>query len=164
AGAIAMMTPSMTGSAGTTGTTTPPVASDCAVLRLESHAGLQLLVDESVSMLIPADMWSPLGNALDAMIPAQPLAPLDAGVEFFQGTCDPGAYERATIPLQPAGQQAQIANTMGTRSHGLGAATAPALAGAIAQARAWSLQQHTSTSVLLITASEPTTCPGDGAT
>jgi hypothetical protein len=130
-------------------------------LRLRLQLGLHLVVDESVSMVFPNDLWTPLGNALDGLLASDRAARMQLGVEFFQGACEPSAYATPSLPIAAAAeQQPRLEAAMNARTHGLGAATAPALAGALDQARQWSTESPGHAAVMLITGSEPMSCPG----
>jgi hypothetical protein len=154
-----------TGSAGSaSGSLDAGGLTSCVALRAPALQGLHLVVDESAAMLVPNDLWSPLGEALDAFVVSDQASHMELGVEFFQGACDPSAYAQPTLPMAPAGgQQAALDAAMSARTHGPGAATTLALQGALGQAQAWAMSSKGSAGVLLISGSEPTACAGSAA-
>jgi hypothetical protein len=140
-------------------------AKACVALRTPVRLGLHLVVDESAAMVVPNDLWSPLGEALDAFVVSDQASGIELGVQFFQGGCDPSAYAQPSVPIAPAGgQQAALDAAMGARTHWPGAATTLALQGGLDQARAWTQSSKGNAGVLLISGSEPTACSGSAAT
>jgi len=124
-----------------------------------SGLAMHLVVDESLAMVFPRDLWTPLGQALDTFVAGSDAAPSSIGVQFFQGECDAAAYATPSLPLAPVVEHAGILEqSMSGRTHGPGAATALALSGAGEHARAWAIEQNQRAALVLITGSEPTGC------
>jgi hypothetical protein len=136
--------------------------SSCEMLRVPVQLAVQLVIDESASMLYPNDLWAPLGGALGNFFASDQAARMQLGVEFFQGACDSATYASPALPIGPAaGQQAALDAAMTARTHGPGAATAAALSGALDQARQWNAAHgDAQIALMLISGSEPTGCFG----
>jgi hypothetical protein len=138
--------------------------STCSVERWRVDGlGLHLVVDESLAMVFPSDLWTPLGQALDAFVASEQSTSLSVGAQFFQGDCDPASYAMPDLPIAPAGQQPLLAETMSDRQHRSGAATALALTGALEHARGWASAQQQRAALVLISGSEPNVCFATGA-
>ena len=150
------------GSGTSNGGTTSLPSSSCEVARFDATLGVHLVVDESLGTVVPVDLWTPLGQALDAWSGSDAASSTQLALELFAGSCDAGAYADASLPLAPAAeQQSKVQSIMDGSAHGLGAATALALDGAIAQARQWAQNGGGNPAIVLISASDPNACALD---
>jgi len=129
--------------------------------RVEGLA-LHLVVDESLAMVFPSDLWTPLGQALDAFVVSEQSSDLSVGAQFFQGDCDPASHAEPELPIMPAGEQQLLGGVMGERAHRPGAATGLALNGALDNARAWATSQQQRAALVLISGSVPSSCVASG--
>ena len=95
------------------------------------------------------------------------MASTQVAVQMFAAACEESAYTTPTLPLAPASeQQAALDPLMKASTHSFGAATAPALQGALNSARQSAQSGAGNAAVLLVSSSQPLTCGGsttDGA-
>ena len=106
-----------TGTGGTSGGTMSDPSTGCTTV--SAGLGLHLLVDASFGMVVPRDLWQPLGEALDAWSASDAMATTQIGAQLFAGECSADAYATATVPIADASQLAAALDAqMSTSMHG----------------------------------------------
>lgn len=158
----------MSGAAGAAAPAVPPPQTPSDQGRAEcvvaseaiSGRALHFVVDESLAMVFPRDMWTPLGRALDGFVASERAASLSLGMEFFQGECDPRAYAQPDVPIAKVGELTAVAERMDDRPHGIGAATTLALTAGLEAAHQFGAAHAARGAVVLISGSEPDACGG----
>jgi hypothetical protein len=121
--------------------------------------GLHLVVDDSLGMVVPRNLWQPLGDALDAWTASDTMASTQLAAQLFAGECSPDAYAAISVPIGNAAEQAAALDAqMSSSMHGFGAATAVALGAVSSEAEQWNADTHGNAAIVLISGSEPTAC------
>lgn len=135
---------------------------------------LYLMIDRSGSMSdstgTGVSKWQALGQALNSFLDSPPLASLSVAAQLFPQPdgeiCSPDAYAFPLINLAPVKTvKGAVTSMMASWEPGGSTPTAPALQGAIDQARRWARDQPKSTvAVVLATDGQPSSCePIDAA-
>lgn len=131
---------------------------------LESHwavpaTDLYLVVDESLAMVEPDDLWTPLSQALQGWLTSTTTAGLEVALLGYQAACEADAYSQPSVTwgALPEHADALLAG-MQAGDHTDGGATAQALSGAIQQARTRSTSSGAPAAVVLLTAAQPSAC------
>jgi hypothetical protein len=144
----------------------PADSSGCRGTSYSVALGLHLVVDASLGMVVPRNLWQPLGDALDAWTASDTMATTQLAAQLFAGECSPDAYAAISVPIANATEQAAALDAqMSLSMHGFGAATAVALGAVSSEAEQWDQSSHGNAAIVLISGSEPTACDTmDGAT
>jgi hypothetical protein len=119
-----------------------------------------VIMDESLSMIVPVDIWGPTSMALNAFFSSPDTTGISAGIGFFSAGCDVAAYQVPVVPVaELPGNAMPLQMALAARLPGVGTATTPALQGALAFAAQRQMQtpDHKQI-VLLVTDGEPVTC------
>ncbi len=121
---------------------------------------IYVMMDESLSMVVPTDLWTPVTTALNQFFTNPQTAGIGVGIQFFSGGCDVAPYQTPLVDVADLpGNAAALQSAMAAQVPSLGTATTAALQGAIAFARARQMQMpDRKQAVLLVTDGEPAGC------
>jgi hypothetical protein len=142
----------------------PPAGSTSTCQSYATPLALYLLVDDSFAMVVPTNLWGPLGTALQTWSTSDAMANTQLASQLFAGECSADAYTSSAVPIANAANQASALQAqMDASTHGLGAATGVALSVVADSARVWSEQTQGNPAIVLITDSRPNACDADAA-
>lgn len=121
---------------------------------------IYVIMDESLSMLVPVDIWTPTSTALNTFFGSPSAEGIGVGIQFFSGGCDVAAYATPVVPVADLpGNAGALMMALANRLPGPGTATEPALRGAIQFAAGRAMADPTRKQVvLLVTDGEPASC------
>jgi hypothetical protein len=121
---------------------------------------IYVVLDESMSMILPVDLWTPVTGALNQFFNSPQSAGIGVGITYFAGGCDIPPYETPTVPIAPLpGNAAALQASMAMQTPAFGTATTPALTGALNYARVrQTTLPETKQIVLLVSDGEPAGC------
>jgi len=121
---------------------------------------IYVMMDESLSMILPVDLWTPTSSALNQFFSSPDTAGIGVGIAFFSGGCDIAAYQTPVVAVGDLpGNAMPLQDALASRFPGPGTATEPALRGAIAFAQQRATEHPDRKQVvLLVTDGEPANC------
>lgn len=121
---------------------------------------IYVMMDESLSMLVPADIWTPTSSALNQFFSSPDAAGISVGIAFFSGGCDIPAYQTPVVAVgELPGNAPALQMALAARFPGPGTATEPAVRGAMAFAKQRASENPDRKQVvLLVTDGEPASC------
>jgi hypothetical protein len=121
---------------------------------------IYVIMDESLSMLVPVDIWTPTSTALNTFFSSPEATGIGVGIQFFSGGCDVPAYATPVVPVADLpGNAGMLMTALANRFPGPGTATEPAVRGAIQFAAGRAAMDPTRKQVvLLVTDGEPASC------
>lgn len=121
---------------------------------------IYVMMDESASMIIPVDLWTPTSSALNQFFSSPEAGGISVGIAFFSGGCDIPAYQTPVVPVaELPGNAPALQMALANRFPGPGTATEPAVRGAMAFAKQRALENpERKQVVLLVTDGQPASC------
>jgi hypothetical protein len=121
---------------------------------------IYVMMDESLSMIVPVDIWTPTASALNQFFASPDTAGISVGIAFFSGGCDIPAYQTPVVPVGELPANAMgLQMALAARFPGPGTATEPAVRGALAFAKQRAGENPDRKQVvLLVTDGEPASC------
>lgn len=150
------------GAAGTTGGA-GGMTGECggdSYAAMNKPLDIYVMMDESLSMILPIDIWTPTSTALNQFFSSPETAGISVGIAFFSGGCDIPAYQTPVVPVaELPGNASALQMALAARLPGPGTATEPAVRGAIAFAQQRALDNPDRKQVvLLVTDGQPASC------
>ena len=115
-----------------------------------------IMMNRSGSMVLPFDLWTPIGTAIGDFVAMPEAAGIAVGIQFFENrnaSCEVADYATPAVPLGLLpGNAPAIRTAISENGPEFGGTpTVPALRGAIEHAQGWTSQSGARTIILLAT-------------